>query len=115
MKGLAKRNNKTRGKTLRRRKSRGKTARRRKTRGGGHDEENPRPEWLNEDNCKASIEGRETIGVPDDISKEYLQEMCRTQLDIPSKAVVMSKFLDENGEFKLNKGGKKRKTHKKRK
>ena len=41
--------------------------------------------------------------------------MCRTQLDIPSKAVVMSKFLDENSEFKLNKGGKKRKTHKKRK
>ena len=34
MKGLAKRNNKTRGKTTRRRKSRGKTTRRRKSRGG---------------------------------------------------------------------------------
>jgi hypothetical protein len=114
MKGLAKRNNKTRGKTLRRRKSRGKTARRRKTRGGGDDEENPRPEWLNEDNCKASIEGKETIGVPDDISKEYLQEMCRTQLKMQSNADIISSFLDK-GEFKLNKGGKKRKTHKKRK
>jgi hypothetical protein len=35
MKGLAKRNNKTRGKTVRRRKSRGKTIRKGKSRGGG--------------------------------------------------------------------------------
>jgi len=95
MKGLAKRNNKTRGKTLRRRKSRGKTARRRKTRGGGDDEEKP-PEWLNAENCKASLNDQHKI--PDDIVKEYFQEMCRTELE-----------LDDIY------GGKKRKTHKKRK
>lgn len=92
MKGLAKRNNKTRGKTLRRRKSRGKTARRRKIRGGNEE----MPDWLNGINCEASLKGEHTV--PEDISKQYFQEMCRTEL-------------------KLNHivGGKKRKTHKKRK
>jgi len=92
MKGLAKRNNKTRGKTVRRRKSRGKTARRRKTRGG----DGEMPEWLNKENCEDSLINKHTV--PDYISKEYLQEMCRTEL-------------------KLNhiSGGKKRKPHKKRK
>ena len=96
MKGLAKRNNKTRGKTLRRRKSRGKTARRRKIRGGGDDEDSRYPEWLNDINCEDSLKGEHTV--PEDISKQYFQEMCRTELKLDH--IV---------------GGKKRKTHKKRK
>jgi hypothetical protein len=92
MKGLAKRNNKTRGKTVRRRKSRGKTARRRKTRGG----DGEMPEWLTKQNCEASLRNEHTV--PEDIGKDYFQEMCRTELKLHNIS-----------------GGKKRKTHKKRK
>ena len=109
MKGLAKRNNKTRGKTLRRRKSRGKTIRRRKTRGGGDDEENPRPEWLNEDNCKAGYD-KSKKNLPEHVDKELFESVCRTELNIPDKNSVLNSFFGQPDT-----GGKKRKTHKKRK
>ena len=99
MKGLAKRNNKTRGKTVRRRKSRGKTIRRRKTHGG-----NERPQWLTEENCNNyNKNGTLPIGV----DKDMFASLCRTELNIPDKSSVLKSFI--------NTGGKKRKTHKKRK
>jgi len=101
MKGLAKRNNKTRGKTLRRRKSRGKTARRRKTHGG-----NERPEWLTEDNCNKYNEN----GIlPPDVDKNMFESACITELKIPNNIEII------NNHFHNTYGGKKRKTYKKRK
>ena len=107
MKGLAKRNNKTRGKTLRRRKSRGKTARRRKTHGG-----NDTPQWLTEGNCNNYYKDGT---LPPDVDKDMFESACRTELKIPSNIDTINSFFDGNGSFKLNTGGKKRKTHKKRK
>ncbi len=105
MKGLAKRNNKTRGKTVRRRKSRGKTARRRKTRGG----DGEMPGWLNTENCKAGYD-KSKENLPKHVNKELFESVCRTELNIPDKNSVLKSFFDQP-----NTGGKKRKTHKKRK